>query len=36
VASGGGMMANRAVGKRVSFVRPIEKPNLFAAGGTYQ
>ena len=29
-------MANRAVGKRVSFVRPITKPNLFAVGGTYQ
>lgn len=29
-------MANRAVGKRVSFVRPITPPNTFDAGGTYQ
>lgn len=36
VASGGGLMANRAVGKKVSFVRPISPPNTFNAGGTYQ
>ena len=29
-------MANKTVGKRCSFVRPITEPNYFAAGGTYQ
>lgn len=29
-------MANKAVGKKVSFVRPITAPNTFHAGGTYQ
>lgn len=36
VASGGGMVANRQVGKRCSFVRPIVNGNEFKAGGTYQ
>jgi len=36
VASGGGMMANRAVGKKVSFVRKMTPPNTFTGGGTYQ
>ena len=36
VQSGGGMMANRAMGKRVSFVRQMTPPNTFTGGGTYQ
>lgn len=35
VQSGGGMMANRAMGKRVSFVRQMTPPNTFSGGGTY-
>jgi NADPH2:quinone reductase len=36
VASGGGLMANKAIGRRVSFIRPLTYPNYFEFGGTYQ
>ena len=36
VKSGGGMMANRVVGKRVSFVRMVENGNHMMKGGCYQ
>ena len=35
VSSGGGMMANRAVGKRCAFMRQMSG-NEFTTGGTYQ
>jgi len=36
VASGGGMMANGKVGKKVSFVRKMTPPNCYNSGGAYQ
>ena len=36
IKSGGGMIANGKVGKRVSFVRMVENGNHMAKGGCYQ
>lgn len=36
IKSGGGEVANLAIGKRVSFIRPLTLPNYFEVGGSYQ